>query len=374
MKHTNHLIVKALILFIILFVINIWLPISAQDISTKIDEFVSLYHDKLDFNGSVLVAKKGKVVFKKGYGMANRENNIKNETETKFRIGSITKSFTAILIMQLVEQKRIDLHGKLIKYLPYYRKDNGNKVTIHHLLNHSSGIPSYTSNTKLADINLNPYPVNDFIKDFCSDDLLFEPGTDYQYNNTGYFILGGIIEAVCGKPYEEVLKDNLLEKAGMKNTGYDHGWKLLSNWAIGYNVKSGDYSLSRKLNMSIPYSAGALYSTVEDLFLLDEAIYLGKLLSEDMMEIMFKPGIGGSAYGWFIDKTVIPGSDKISNVISHAGKINGYNALIKRLVDEKILIVVFCNSPKAELGRMTSEIYNILHGVPASFKIPKSIY
>src|SRR6185436_16225580 len=180
----------------------------AQDHSAKIQEVLTLANKYRQFNGSALVAENGKVIYKGGFGLANMEWNIANAADTKFRLGSITKQFTATLTMQLVEQGKIKLDGKISDYLPDYRKDIGEKVTIHHLLTHTSGIPSYTSQPRFfEDVSRNPYKVDEFVKKYASGDLEFEPGSKYSYNNSGYFLLGAIIERVTGKPYEQVLKE-----------------------------------------------------------------------------------------------------------------------------------------------------------------------
>src|SRR5437764_5438582 len=166
----------------------------AQDKAAKIDQMISLYQKYGQFNGSALVADNGKVIYKKGVGLANMEWDIPNAPDTKFRLGSITKQFTATLILQLVEQGKIKLDGKITDYLPDYRKDTGDKVTIQHLLTHTSGIPNYTSRPDfMTKISRDPYSVSDFVKKYASDDLEFEPGSKFSYDNSGYFILGAII-------------------------------------------------------------------------------------------------------------------------------------------------------------------------------------
>jgi len=207
----------------------------AQDRAAKIEQLISL-HDKYgQFNGAVLVADNGQVIYKKGFGLANMEWNIPNTPGTKFRLGSITKQFTATLVLQLVEQGKIKLDGKLSDYLPDYRKDTGAKVTIHNLLSHTSGVPSYTSLPGFfSNVSRNPFAVDDFIKKYASGDLEFEPGTKFVYSNSGYFLLGAIIEKVTGKPYEQVLKQNIFDPLGMKDSGYDHWETILSKRAIGY--------------------------------------------------------------------------------------------------------------------------------------------
>lgn len=348
----------------------------AQDKAAKIDEFVQIFHDYGLFSGSVLVAEKGKVIFKKGYGMANIEWNIPNESDTKFRIGSITKQFTSMLILQLVEQGKIDLEGKLSDYLPYYRKDTGEEVTIHQLLTHSSGIPSYTSLPNFfEEISRNPYPVKEFIQKYCSGDLEFKPGSKFNYNNSGYFILGAIIEEITGKTYEEVLKEKILDPVGIKSTGYDHHNTIIENRAIGYQKTLDGYENSPYLDMSLPYAAGSLYSTVEDLYLWDQALYTEKLLSKKMKDQMFNghiKALGQSyGYGWVIGKKKLPESKEELSTISHGGGINGFNTLIERYIDEKHLVVLFNNAPRAGLAGMSDGIIRILYDKPYKDKIPK---
>src|SRR5215213_5178822 len=169
----------------------------AQDHAAKIQELLALAHKYRQFNGSALVAENGKVIYKGAFGQANMEWNIPNTPDTKFRLGSITKQFTATVILQLVEQGKIKLDARLSDYLPEYRKDVGNKVTIHNLLTHTSGIPSYTSQPGFFEnVSRNPYKVDDFVKKYASGNLEFEPGSKFSYNNSGYFLLGAIIEHV----------------------------------------------------------------------------------------------------------------------------------------------------------------------------------
>lgn len=247
--------------------------------AAKIDELMTLANKYRLFNGSVLVAENGKVIYKKGFGLANMEWNIPNTPETRFRLGSITKQFTATLILQLVEQGKVKLDGRLSDYLPEYRKDVGEKVTVHQLLNHTSGIPSYTSQPGfLKDVSRNPYSVDEFVKKFASNSLEFEPGSKFSYNNSGYFLLGAIIEKVTGQPYEKVLKEKIFDPLGMKSTGYDHYATILEKRASGYEKTPEGYANAPYLDMSLPYSAGSMYSTVEDLYLWDQALYTDRVL------------------------------------------------------------------------------------------------
>src|SRR5438128_7063632 len=313
----------------------------AQDKAGKIDQLISLYNKYGQFNGSALVADNGKVIYQKGVGLANMEWNIPNTSETKFRLGSITKQFTATLILQLVEQGKIKLDGKVIDYLPDYRQDTGAKVTIHNLLSHTSGIPSYTSLPGFfSNVSRNPFAVDEFIKKYASGNLEFEPGTKFVYSNSGYFILGAIIEKVTGKPYEQVLKENIFDPLGMKNSGYDHYGTILAKRAYGYTKTPRGIENAPYLDTTIPYAAGSLYSTVEDLYLWDQALYGDKIISAKSKELMFKPNLSDYGYGFVITKMTL-GHNKLSvPVIQHNGGINGFNTTTVRLINEKRLIVL----------------------------------
>jgi CubicO group peptidase (beta-lactamase class C family) len=336
----------------------------------KIDAVIQAYNDLGQFNGSVLVAERGKVIYKKGFGLANREWNIPNKPNTKFRLGSITKQFTSTLILQLAEQGKIDIQGKLSDYLPYYRKDTGSQVTIHHLLTHSSGIPSYTSIPNFfEEISRDPYPVAEFVKKYCSGDFQFEPGSRYVYNNSGYFLLGAIIEEITGKTYEDVLDENIFHPLGMHDSGYDRHSPIIRNRASGYSNEFEGYTNAPYLDMSLPYAAGSLYSTAEDLYIWDQALYTEKMLSAEMKELMFTPHIANYGYGWGIRQKSLPDSEEKLTSISHGGGINGFNTLIERLVDDKHLIVLLNNTPQANLGQMSDAIIRILYGKP--FDLPK---
>jgi len=256
----------------------------------RIDALVEAYRQIGQFNGSVLVAEKGAVLLKKGYGLAQMEWGIPNTADTRFRLGSITKQFTATLVLRQVEQGRIRLDGKLSDYLPDYRPDTGQKVTIHHLLTHTSGIPSYTdSPTFFSEVSRDPHPVDEFVKKFCSGDLEFEPGSKFHYDNSGYFLLGALLEKVSGRSYEQLLREEILDPLGMKDTGYDRGETLLPHRAAGYEKDLAGYRNAPYLDMSLPYAAGALYSTVEDLYRWDQALYGTAVLSEASKERMFTP-------------------------------------------------------------------------------------
>ncbi len=337
--------------------VGLVLPASAAAPTTAIDSFLARYQALGLFNGSVLVADQGQVVFKKGYGLANMEWNIPNTPDTKFRLGSVTKQFTATLIMQLVEQGKIELNAPITRYLPDYPAKTGDRITIHHLLNHTSGIPGYTEIPTWASKMRDPYPPAKFIDFFSKMDLLFDPGTKFSYNNSGYFLLGVILEKVTGEPYEKLLRERIFTPVGMNDSGYDSTAPLLTKRAAGYDKHfDGTYTNTTFIDMTQPYAAGSLYSTVEDLYKWDQALYGEKILSAASKEKMFTPGLANYGYAWDIRK------GKDGATIEHGGGINGFNTLITRNPETKRLIVLLNNTGGAPLNPMATGIRAILDG------------
>jgi CubicO group peptidase (beta-lactamase class C family) len=341
----------------------------AQTKAKKIDELVSLYHQYGSFNGSALVSERGRVIFKKGYGWANMEWQIPNQPDTKFRLGSITKQFTSMLIMQLVAEGKLHVEDKLSDVLPYYRKDTGSQVTLQHLLTHTSGIPSYTAEKNMHEWWHNPVEVEDFVKKHCSGDLEFTPGSKFEYDNSGYFLLGAIIEKVTGKKYEDVLQERIFGPLGMKNSGYDHSEPLIEHRALGYEHGTDGFVNAEYLDMSIPYAAGSLYSTAEDLYLWDQALYTEKLLSKELKAKMWTPALMNYAYGWGVAKIADGKPGAGQTLIQHGGGINGFNTHEARYVDEKHLVVLLNNTGVTKLEQITEEIAAILYGKP--YELPK---
>jgi CubicO group peptidase (beta-lactamase class C family) len=351
---------------LLLGLVGHWSCVYAADTTdnapNQIDTLVSQYADCCSFTGTVLVSEHNRVIFKKGFGLANREWNIPNTPDVKFRLGSITKQFTSMLVMQQVAKGFIKLDGPLSDYLPYYRRDTGSKITISQLLAHTSGIPSYTDDPKFqTDVSRNHYAVEEFVKKFCSGDLQFEPGTRFRYDNSGYFILGAILEHVTGKTYEALLKENILVPLAMKDSGYDHHADVLSKRASGYQQDLAAVVNAPYLDMSIPYAAGSLYSTVEDLYKWDQALYTDRLVRGDLKKKLFAPNLENYGFGWFI--RVIPAGEPGAGqtMISHGGGINGFNTLEQRLVGDHDLIVIFNNTPGTALDEIAKGIRAILY-------------
>ncbi|MEX2117448.1 MAG: serine hydrolase [Bacteroidota bacterium] len=357
--------------FILLFVL-VTSTGFGQDKSRAIDSLLTICYQNNQFNGSALVAENGKVIFKKGYGMANFDHNIPNTPDTKHRIASITKQFVAMLVLQLVEKGKMKIEGKITDYLPDYRKDTGGRVTIHHLLTHTSGIPTYTGLPNFwSDSTRNPYASEYLIKTFCSGDLEFEPGTRYVYNNSGYYILGSIIEKVTGKPFAQVLQENILTPVGMTNSGIDDEHEILPGRSQGYWRQDGRLALDPYFDMSSVTGAGAMYSTAEDLYKWDQALYGDKLISKKSKDVYFKAHFhtGGPtfyAYGWGVGNVPIGNSTDSINAIRHTGGINGYNTYIFRVPQTKDLVVLLNNTGPVPIGSMAIAVLGILHNKPWS--------
>ncbi len=342
----------------------------AQEKAKQIDELMRQYEANRQFNGSVLVAENGKVIFKKGYGMGNMEWAIPNASDTKFRLGSITKQFTSLLIMQLVEKGKLKLDGKITDYLPDYPKATGDKITVHHLLTHTSGIPSYTGFPKFSEtLSRDPFTPDAFVKKFSDLPLEFEPGSKFAYDNSGYFLLGVIIEKVTGKPYAQVLQENIFTPLHMQNSGYDLYATVLPKRATGYEKTPLGYVNAPYLDMSIPYAAGALYATVEDLYLWDQALYGDKLLSAASKATMFKPYLSQNAYGWGIGKKQVGKLKDSILVMEHGGGINGFNTLLSRQPEQKHLVVLLNNTGGTNLAGMRDNILHVLYN--QAVELPK---
>jgi CubicO group peptidase (beta-lactamase class C family) len=332
----------------------------------SLDALLKKYSALKQFNGTALVADASGVIFRKGYGYANFEWEIPNTPDVKFRLGSITKQFTSMVVMQLVAEGKIKLDDKITAYLPDYRKDTGDKVTIAQLLNHTSGIPSYTSQPGFfQEVSRDPYTVGDFVKKYTSGDLTFEPGSKWSYNNSGYFLLGAIIEKVTGKPYATVMQERIFGPLGMTSSGYDLASPVLAKRASGYQLQGGTYVNAPYLDMSIPYAAGSLYSTVDDLYLWDRALYGDKLLGADLKQQLFTPTQHDYGFGWVIVRKQLLDDGKTAvETIGHDGGINGFNTVLIRVPERKELVVLLDNTSRGDkLDALALSLLSILHDI-----------
>lgn len=337
----------------------------------KIDQLVSTFAQYGQFNGTILVAENGKLLYKKGFGMANFDWSNLNQPDTKLRLASVTKQFTAMLIMQLVVEKKLHLNVPISSYLTDY--PNAEKITIHHLLTHTAGIPNYTSFPNYRDVMNKSLKPEEIVTLFANSALLFTPGEKHEYSNSGYVLLGIIIEKATGKTLDTVLNEKILLPLNMHNTGFEQTGKVLKNRASGYDKFGISYHNTSYIDMSIAYSAGGMYSTVEDMLLWDQALYTEQLIPKKYMDLIFAkhiPFYGRHyGYGWEIGNMAKGNSNELIEVYNHSGVINGFNSLITRIPDDKSTIILLSNVSNAPLHFMSKSIGGILYG--KTYDLPK---
>lgn len=355
MKTSNHGMRRGAISIALLLVLAA--SANAQDLTPKFDEYMNALSNPKRFIGSVLVARDGKIVFRKGYGMANVELDVPNEPETRFRLGSITKQFTAAAILLLQERGKLNVTDPICKYFDPC-PSAWSEITIHHLLSHTGGVPNFTSFPDYMPKMMLPVTTTEMIARFKDKPLDFKPGEKWSYSNSGYYLLGAIIEKAAGESYESFLQKNIFDPLKLTGTGYDHFDVILKHRATGYSMSKGKMVNSAFLDMTQPYSAGSLYSTVEDLFRWNEALFGGKVVSVKSFEMMTTPVKNNYAYGLGVETKFN------RKMITHGGGINGFSTFIARFPDEKVTIVVLRNADYGipGPGRISQDLAAILFG------------
>jgi CubicO group peptidase (beta-lactamase class C family) len=343
----------------IMFFLLLPFALSAQkNAQQALDKYVQAQTNIKGFSGTALVMKQNAVLLRKAYGLADREWNIANTVDTKFRIGSITKQFTAACILQLADQGKLSLDDKLITYIPDFPK--GDSVTIQMLLNHTSGIASYTDQPEFGNVAKLTWNTDSMILFFKNKPYNFSPGTKFQYNNSGFFLLGYIIEKVSKQSYNEYLRRHILDKLGMMNTGVDRSDSILQSRAKGYSKNKNTYVHADYISLAWPFSAGVLYSTVDDMYKWDRALYGTSVLSTATKQKMFTPGKGNYGYGVFID------SLGKHLRIQHGGGIPGFVTNISRYVHDDVCIVVLSND-EFNAGAVADGLADIVFDMTVEF-------
>ncbi|MCU1804246.1 beta-lactamase family protein [Cytobacillus firmus] len=304
-----------------------------MDKKQQINEYMNILAEGNYFNGSVLAADKGEVILNKGYGLSSYQYTIENTSDTRFRIASLTKSFTAAAVLLLHQQRRLNLSDKINDYINNFHSENG--VTIHQLLCHSSGVADFTFSSEYWEKYMRlPSSLEQSVNWIKSRPLQFKPGTDMQYSNAGYLLLTALIENVSGLPYEQFLLENIFKPLQLKNTGIDHGRKIVKDLASGHSVWE-EVINAEFVDMSIPQGAYGMYSTAEDLYKWTEALRNGVLLNKNMTSKMFTANHWGYGYGWFISGN--------SETARHSGDINGFTNELLMNFKEDLTIIVLSN-------------------------------
>lgn len=338
---------------------------SGRVLAAKVDEYLNAAMKVKRFAGTVLIARNGQPLVSKGYGMANIEDGAANTPQTKFRLGSVTKQFTSMAVMMLQEQGKLSVSDLACKYVPDCPAA-WQPITIRQLLTHTAGIPNYTALPEFRNFARTRMTVPAIVDLFKNQPLDFTPGEKYSYSNSGYILLGYIIERASGKTYQDFLRENIFGPLGMVNSGYD-GTMLLIHRAAGYafDANSNSEINSGYIDMSVPHAAGALYSTVGDLLLWDQALYSERLLSRKSLDEMFTPFKSNYAYGWSV------GKEGDRRTISHGGSIYGFASYIARYPDDRVTVIVLTNHEGAPAGAVARDLAAMAFGAP--YKIPTEL-
>lgn len=335
--------------------------LAIEEVAAKANDYFRIQSELGRFSGAVLIGYKGKIVFERGYGLANYELKVPITPRTKFRLGSLTKAFTAAAILQLAEKDLLHVDDPISKYLPEY--PSGEKITLHHLLTHTSGIPDLTALPEYPKFKLDPTTLNRTIDLFRFRPLEFEPGTKFHYSNSNYILLTAIIEKVSGRNYSDYLRESIFLPLNMLDTCYDDPNRIIKYRARGYSLKDGELINAPHIDMTVPAGAGGLLSTIEDLFAWDQGLRSDRILSPTSKAKMFTPYIEDYGYGWVIKKF------NHHLIAQHSGGIEGFVSQMVRFLDEDLCLIILINFDFAPLDQFTHDMLSLLLGQP--FAWPK---
>lgn len=319
------------------------------------DQIVQSYTADHRFMGSVLIARGNQVIFSKGYGFANLEWEVPNSAVTKFRLGSITKQFTAASMLLLEERGKLDLNDPVKKYMPD-APAAWDKITIFNLLTHTSGIPNFTGFPDYRKLEPFPATAEELVARFRDKPLDFEPGTKWSYSNSGYVLLTYLLEKITGASYEKFVRENIFAPLGMKDSGYDSNSAVIPHRASGYSPGKNGLENAGFIHMSIPQGAGALYSTTGDLWKWEQGLFGGKLLQPASLAKMTTPFKNDYAFGLGV-RTV-----NGRKVIDHGGGIEGFNTMLAYYPEDKLTVVVLANVNGNTPNQIATQLAAVAHG------------
>ena len=313
-----------------------------QEISiNKIEELFEQYIKLDKFSGNVLIAKNSKILYHKSFGFSNRKTNTLNQPNTKFNICSMGKIFTAAAIMILVQEGKLELNVPIKNYLPDFPDNNYKAITVHHLLSHTSGLGNYMNRDNFYDVIPQLKTISDYYQLVKNEILQFELGTKFSYSNSGYIVLGKIIENVSGQNYYDFIREKIFYPLKMKDTEFYLINQQIPCKAIGYTqTKSGEYK-SALYPLPNPASDGGVYSTVLDIYKFDQALYNNLIVSEKYKDQMFSPNLNDYGYGLSIKPAEEHISGKIS--IGHTGGWMNLSVVYRHFIEDDIVIIVLSN-------------------------------
>jgi CubicO group peptidase (beta-lactamase class C family) len=364
----------------LLFILLLLLIVNAADAQSKtekIDALIRAYNKDDNFNGVVLVSEKGNIILEKAYGIADRELNVPMNVEMKFKIASLSKPFTAMIILQLVDEGTIKLDGKITDYIRDYCGAKGDSISIEQLLTHTSGIIQNLDPEQEAIQERLYHSLRDMVQYAEEADLYFEPGTGFHYSNLAYNLLACIAENVTGTPFDQLLQERIFEPLEMTHTRQYQARDIEKNLSKGYEYKLlNGYENASSYDPSYTVGPGGLISDAGDLFKFDQALYARRFLSEDLYRKMFTPNLFGPyGYGWELTERTIANHPEPISIISHSGSINGFGSYMARIESDSILVVVLKNSRTdtyinpAYTPVIGREIISILYG--EDIQLPK---
>lgn len=354
------------------FIVALAAIFSAAVARSAPDEFITSYAQEHGYSGTLLVAERGRVSYERSFGLANRAFAVPNTSETVYKAASITKAFTAVLVLQLAEQGRLDLDEPFGGYLPDYRGSGAHKVTLRHLLNHTSGLPNFDQVTDLQTALTQGIPTYQkpatsaqLMADHCSGDLVAEPGTRFDYNNCDYIVLGRVIEAVSGETYEALLRQRILQPLRLEHTGMLRQSAIVPRLADTYLYRQDLGALANDLPVYPEnwYAAGSVYSTPRDLLAFSDALFGGRLLRTTSLDAMTQPGLDDYGYGVWSYAMKIAGREQ--RVVKRPGRIMGAQSMLFRLLDADVTVVMLANTDAIDLDEFAAAIARRLELPPA---------
>lgn len=328
---------------------------SAQNNAPRMEQVVQFYVSRKQFMGSVLVARDKTVLFEKGFGFANLEWDIPNSPTTKFRLGSLTKQFTAACILLLQERGKLNVGDPVKKYMADAHAA-WEKVTIFNLLTHTSGIPSFTEFSDYAATEGIATTSEKLVLRFRDKALEFPPGEKMSYSNSGYVLLGYLIEKISGQPYSQYVQENIFRPLQMQDSGYDSNSAIIMHRASGYTPSDKGVMNAGYIDMTIPFSAGGLYSTAEDLARWEQGLFGGKVLSPTSLQKMTTPFLHNYAFGLAV--TTLNGH----RIIEHTGGIEGFNTALAYFPEDKLTVVVLSNLNGDAPLNIANKLAALAHG------------
>ncbi|AZA92924.1 Penicillin-binding protein E [Chryseobacterium nakagawai] len=337
--------------------------IFAQTQEQKLEQLMQAYSATGKLNGSVLITQKGKTLLNKGYGLRDVAENLPNDPNVIFQIGSVTKQFTATVILKLQEQKQLNILDKISMYFPDY--PNGDKIRIEHLLTHSSGIFNYTDDREFMQSKaMKPITQTDMINTFKNKPLKFVPGSDFEYSNSNYILLGYIIEMITNKPYEKAVDQMIFNPLKMRSSGFDFNKLQKATKAKGYIVYAKENSKeSDEFDATVSYAAGGMYTTTSDLNKWLTELSFGKVISKESYKKMIMPYKNKYGYGNYINNF------EGKTLVAHGGLTFGYTSYVGRIIEDDLNIIILNNIPNYTINDIANDILAILYNKP--YKLPE---